>query len=158
LSQQVFRRLRRERNRRFLRGVVVVILVTLGMVALAISNRDTQALKNSARVAQALADEFQSAFDREGGAPRQLPAIQLSNRYIRDVITFNVQYPDQIRTSRRVGVCCSKRSIDMYLHAPGRHLVLFDGERYFVQWVTENEFQQRAFSLGLASHPGTASE
>ena len=158
LSQQVFRRLRRERNRRFLRGIVVVILVTLAMVALAISNRDTQALKSSARVAQGLAKEFQKAFDHDGRAPRHLPAIQLNNRYIRDVIKFNVNYSDQIRTSRRVGVFCSKHSIDMYLRFPGRHLVLFDGEKYFVEWQTESEFQQRAFSLGLAPHPGTATD
>lgn len=158
LSQQVYRRLRRERNHRFLRGILMVILVSVGMIVLAISNRDTQAVKTSANIARALADALQQSYDHNGRAARRLPNITLGSRYIRDVVTFNVYYPDQIRTARRVGVCCSKRPLELYLRPSGRHVVLFDGEHYSVEWMPESEFQQRAFGLGLAPHPGATTD
>lgn len=156
LSQQIQLRLRRERNRRLLRGVLVLVVVTGLLIVLAITNRDRQAIRHSHRVGIRLTRAFQAEFDRTGIAPRRLPPVNLRARHIRDAVIFNVYYPDQIRTARVVGVCCNRSPVSMYLDPPGRHVVLFDGREFQLEWMLETEFRERAYALGFASLPGAA--
>lgn len=156
ITRQVVNRLRRERNRRFLRDCLLVVLVTAGMIALAITNRDAQAYRYSGNAAQRIATALQAEFDRTGEAPRQLPAVADGAELARDSLLFNVFYVDQIRSNLRVGVCCSKHPLPMFLRAPGRHVVLFDGKRYYTEWMTEDEFERRAYPLGFSLQPLSA--
>ena len=151
IAREVRTRLLMQRNWRVVRSCLLVLAVTIVMLLLAIHTRDTQTLKQSARLTRALTEALQASLDRTGRPLRQLPALDTpeDTRFILDRYAFNVFYADQIRTARLVAVCYPRGPLSMALRQTGRHVVFFDGERFSVRWFPEDEFRRQASSWGV---------
>ena len=96
-------------------------------------------------------EKLQEAYAREDYLPLRFPDLpepytQLGQRYY-----FNIFYANQMESSRRVGVCCLEKPLKFFLRTDGRVVILFDGEQFSAQWMTEREFRAQAKALGFDS-------
>ena len=62
---------------------------------------------------------------------------------------YNSQYAAAHSGPRIVGVCCCKNTHHLFLQSSGRHVIVFDGEKYEVRWITEAELRKQATLWGF---------
>lgn len=141
------------RRGRLIRQVSLYLVITMAMLLAAIANRDSQAIRNSAARAQRIADALQREFDELHAPPLHLPSLGPSSGVLPTRYLFNFAYPRMQSVRGVVGVTCPREPTRLFVRADGRHVVLFDGTRYSVQWVRQDEFAASAARWGLdASH------
>ena len=160
----------RERRRRVWRNVGVFLLVTSLMVVVSMAHRDHQAVRGCRERMTFARDRFQELLGTVEPAPDQLPLPGLEADDPTDVTRtpgedqvlfdlrmnylYNSDYWRQARRRRPVGVCCNREPHRLYLQANGRHVIVFDGDKYELLWMTEPEFRERAAELGFSLPEG----
>ena len=139
------------RRRRIVRSVAAFFGVSALMLLVAMAHRDTQALRADEGRAQRVAQAFQERFEAEGWPPLRLPQLGRADRGYENLFVFNVLYSDQVRVAPPVAVCCRRDRLRLFVRGEVRFVVMFDGQRYGSQWLSDREFFERADRLGLAA-------
>lgn len=159
-----------QRRRRVWFNLMLFLVVTAGMVVLSMAQRDHAALRGTIadcrKRLEFVRDELQTLFDRTGQlAPDELPLPELAASgqdadktkgslddeeffTLRTHYIYNARYA-QASKRQLVGVCCCEQAHDLYLQRDRRHVLLFNGKRYEVLWMSETEFRRRAHELGF---------
>ncbi len=135
LNVQVQRRVRRARNARLLRGVLVTLLITVAMVMLAISNRDQQEFKASRKAMERVATLIVEQPERV-----RLP----SSKWI-----VNRGFAELAAERGEAGVCAGP--VDLFLWPDGWHVLVYRAGKYEVTWMDWRAFRERGSALGLTS-------
>lgn len=148
IEERVRHRTRQQRKWRIWRMLLVGVGVTALMVFLAVLNRDNQQIRSARRLATDVVARLQPQFEHEGAPPLKLPEMPQHGRYD-EAWFFNVLYADMIRSAGLVGVACPRRSSSLFLQTAGRHVILFDGRRFWSEWWPQEEFEARAASVGF---------
>lgn len=138
-----------QRRGRLAWAMVWFVPVTAMLVVLSMLQRDVQAQRAARRQADVLASAFQADFQRLGTFPLQMPEEAASDRTIAERYFFNFFYSSRLSTSGRVGVCCMRVPLRLFLAPRGRFLVVFNGRTFSSEWLTELEFKAQAALLGL---------
>ena len=162
-----------ERRWRVLLNVTVFVAATGAMVLLSMSHRDAQAVQTCREQMDYTCQELQKLLETGQVAPRSLPLPlppepgegasaaekekwQSETLAAREHYFYNSQYATTRSGGQTVGVCCCKNTHHLFLRANGRHVVVFDGQKYEVRWLTEAELRQQAASWNLTSAQITA--
>jgi hypothetical protein len=157
-----------QRRRRVWINVAVFVLVTTVMVLLSMAQRDYQSVRDCWKRMNGTGQELQKLLSRGEAAPlllplpqpRELPAnasqAERDRRddeflLMRQHYFYNAHYgrPQAQQRQRPVGVCCCAALHHLYLRTNGRHVIVFDGQRYELRWLTESEFRRQAAVLEL---------
>ena len=103
--------------------------------------------KRAAMVAEALQD----TYEERRNPPLIFPTLEQPYEQLHRQYYFNIYYANQQEWMRRVGVCCLRKPVQFFVRTEGRAVILFDGDRFSAQWMTESEFRAAADSLGFGS-------
>ncbi|MCG3126557.1 MAG: hypothetical protein CHACPFDD_01404 [Phycisphaerae bacterium] len=135
------------RRRRVLRTVLTLLGILVVMVLITMATRDAQ----NVSLCRVQVDFAVDAFNRlgSGDLPLLLPKSAAGPASVRDHFAYTPTNAALIEKIRPVAVCVCAQPHPLFLRAQGRHLILFDGQRYSAEWVTESELQGRAERLGL---------
>lgn len=145
------RRTSLSRRWRLIRQMLIYLAVTLAMLAAAIANRDTQAVRNAEQRAQRIAAAMQDEFTQMNMPPLHLPALEPSSGVAPSNYYFNFAYPRAQRLGGAVGVTCAREPLHLFLRPNGRYVVLFDGSRYTVEWFEQERFAELAPQWGMGA-------
>jgi len=140
-----------ERRKRFWRRIVILLVATVATVLAVLASRDAQHLRAVQKEGKVVADALQGVYAEQRELPLLFPMLQEPHRGLQQRYFFNMFYVDQQAWRQQVGVCCLKNPVPFFVLSDGRVVVLFDGERFSSQWMTESEFQAAAESLGFDS-------
>lgn len=151
VAERVRARTADERSRRLLLRGVMIVLIAAAMLFASLANREQQARRGSARLAEAIAAELQVAFHTSQDPPLELPDLGERHRGYRDLFLFNFFYADDAKRQGVSGVCAPREPLSLLLREDGRHVVVFAGDRYRVEWLTEAQFRKQAPGLGFGS-------
>lgn len=149
MKQRVRERVMRERRRRLVRNSVFVLAISGLMLYVALAQRDHQARRTHAQEAAKLAQVFQVSMERTGTPSRNFPVQGKDLEYLMSRYALNPLYVQQVQSMRPIGVAVLNEPERMYLQDAGRIVVLFDGEKYFGEWIPEAEFSHRRRNLGF---------
>lgn len=135
------------RRRRVLRTVLTLSGILVVMVLITMATRDAQ----NVNLCRVQVDVAIDAFNRvgTGDLPLLLPKSAAGPASVRDHYAYTPTNTALIEKIRPVAVCVCAHPHPLFLRAQGRHLILFDGSCYYVEWITERELQPRAERLGL---------
>lgn len=164
-ADRAARRTLLQRRRRVWRSLVLFVVVTAVMVLVSMAQRDYQSVRTCRQRLEYTCAELQKLLERGDKAPQSLPLpradggresagvnggvdddayFTLRARYF-----YNARYGRAAAREKRVGVCCCEQPHRLYLRADGRHVIVFDGQRYDLIWMAEQEFRRQAAELGL---------
>lgn len=169
VADRATRRIMSQRRRRVWFNVAVFVLVTAVMVVLSMAHRDHQSVRSCERRLEFARQELQKLLDDHGRvAPGSLPLEgwkevkemwepsspaeqEMHDEYYsrREHYYYNSRYGRQLARRAPIGVCCCADQHRLYLRADGRHVIVFDGQRYELRWMTEREFHEQATALEL---------
>lgn len=154
-SQQIAQRVRArtlaERKRRILRNAVLFVIITLGMIYIALRQRDAQAVRNITEIGRLMAADMQRVFDQEKRLPDRAPNLGPQFRAIASRFVFNPFYGELSRSIKPVAALYSTGPISLFLNPPGRVVVLFDGKNFRAEWIPETDFHNRRAAWGLGA-------
>lgn len=139
----------RGRRRRFWRRVAILATVMVLMILVALANRDAQHLRAVRQQAGGIAAALQERYAARGRLPLRFP--DALERNLHERYYFNPRYADQRYWRERVGVCCLRQPLRFYVRPAGRMVVIFDGENFSAQWLSEEQFRTEAQALGFES-------
>ena len=142
------------RRGRLLRGIALFVPVTAVIVYLSMLQRDTQAMKVGETNARMIADAMQTQLTAEHVPPQRMPDLPAPYQGVVERYYFNYFYGNKLQTSQVVGVCAMRQSTRLFLREDGRFVVLFDGSKFWSEWMTEAQFAQRAKALGISIELG----
>lgn len=146
-GQRVRLRMWVARRRVFWRRVAIFTVATIGMLLLALANRDNQHWRSARKEAAAIVAVFQEKFEARGQLLLRFPDLQPPyDRY-----DINILYAEQQKWHGRAGVCVQRAPTVFYFRSAGRIVIVFDGKKFGWEWLTEPEFQDRADSFGFGS-------
>jgi len=152
------------RRRRVWRSLAVFVIVTAAMVVLSMAQRDYQAVQACRDRLEFTRGQLQELLAHGTVAPLELPMPGHSTEaggtpaprkpaedpfVARAHYFYNARYARQPDRKDPVGVCCCEAPHHLYLRPDGRHVIVFDGQRYSLGWLSEAEFQRRASALKL---------
>jgi hypothetical protein len=157
-----------QRRRRVWINVSAFALLTGLMVLLSMAQRDEQAVRSCHDRLAFAADELQNRLSRGVTAVDNLPLPGSTG--VAKVATGQPRNEDEAfenrvhyfynadwwrgRHRRRVvGVCSCAAPHQLFLRPDGRHVIVFDGQRYELRWMTESEFARQAPEFGLDVPP-----
>lgn len=127
-----------------------VFAVTV-MVLLTLANRDSQRMRSVREQSELVVEALQETAAERGELPLRLPEIAGANADLHQNYYFNIYYVGQAKWMNPVGVCCQDKVVRFYVRGDGRPVVLYDGEKYYAEWMTETQFRAKAESLGLGA-------
>ncbi|MFQ5805815.1 MAG: hypothetical protein ACE5I3_05125, partial [Phycisphaerae bacterium] len=151
VTQRARRRTLLERRRRFWRGIVLFVFVTIAMVLAGLANRDLLYWRDIQAKTAMVAAALQETYEREKDPPLLFPNFRAPHEELHERYYFNMFYANQKKWRPQVGVCCLKKASRFFLRADGRAVVLFDGKQFTPHWMTEGEFRAAAVALGFDS-------
>jgi len=137
-----------ERRWRFWRRLWLMIVGTITIVVLALAQRDTQRIRWHEREMARIAEALRGAIEEKGAAPEVL-SLARSDSEVATRYLFNVNYRQHAERRGRSAVCAMRGSIPLFLRPSGRYLILFDGHRFTVEWMSEARFAEQSEALGL---------
>ena len=138
----------RQRRRRVARNVFTFAVISAALVFLALLQRDIQAQRQMYADAELAARALQMELERSGRPPIHFPT-QVDKKYgLSDRYVFNLFYQRLLRRHSPVAVCCLLKPVHLFLNADGRYVVLFDGKRFGVRWMTEAQLRASPDELG----------
>lgn len=123
--------------------------VTAMLTGLAMLQRDFQAQRSARNQANILATAFQAEYQQHKSLPAQMPQLAPPDAAIADRYFFNFFYSNSLGAAGRVGVCCMRSSLRLFLAPDGRFVIVYNGQSFAAEWLTELEFQKQAKSLGF---------
>jgi len=153
LTQQARLHTMFRRRRRFWRRAITFTVVTVVIVLVVLTNRDTQRIRGERDNALMVASVLQASYDARGR--KELPLsldfkpedAALGRRY-----AFNILYVIDKKSRENVGVCWLKDPVRFFVRSEGRWVVVFDktSDRFDAVWVKEDRFREEAARLGFA--------
>jgi len=150
----------RERSRRVLRSVLMIVAVSLVMVAVVVINRDEANIRSCAQRMEAARQVFQTLQDQGLPPPPTLPLptegvdADEHRRLVQELqshVYYDGLFDHRPGTSHDVGVCCCRQPHARLIGPDGRHVLILDTEtgKYAVLWLRDTEFARRAGEFGL---------
>ncbi|MFO0840522.1 MAG: hypothetical protein U1D55_18600 [Phycisphaerae bacterium] len=138
-----------QRRSRVIRSLVTVTIVTIGMLVLALAQRDQQAIRQCrAQVDRTIA---RLRHDQAAGhVPTTLHDPSTDDPNAPDHFAYNPLYAQLRRNTPLVGVACCAEPHQLYLRSAGRHLIVFDGKDFRSEWVREDQLAARLETLAFS--------
>lgn len=142
-------RLAASRRRRILIGLLAVVGVTGVMVMLSLVTRDLSDLRRCRSQLEFVRDRL--------GIPSEtnlLPFVLPQPEDPRTALAGHYRYMPSNATlphaSSGVAVACCAKPHSMFIRESGRHVLVLEGSRYEIRWLTEAEFAATAQKLGVS--------
>lgn len=150
---------RRRRRRRVWLSIACYGLATAVMVFASLAHRDYRAVRSNERLMGELQALFQADYlDRP--LPQKLPLDDPEGPRVdvnwRKRLCYVPQNQWRLDELERVAVCYNDVPLTFYVRPDGRHLILFDGREYTLEWLSEAEFRQQHDRYGIrlvTDHP-----
>jgi hypothetical protein len=163
LSQRTAERFMRRRRRRVLRGVLAFTLSFVLVLVLTAAQRDAQSRRQVETMLTQLVGLLNERYVHAplpyelplGDVPTLRGAAPAAVDRWRNRVVYMPAQRARLRERDCVLVCYTDPEMKFYLGANGRFLVVFDGTRYSLEWLTSAAFPARAAELGLEPATGT---
>ncbi len=152
-----------QRRRRVWLNIGGFVLVTGLMVVLSMLQRDQQSIVSCRERLVFATRELQKRLGRgqtelvdlplpdskgDSAQPQSEEAFENRAHYF-----YNSDWWREQPKRKVVGVCCCAAVHDLFLRPDGRHVIVFDGTKYELRWMTEAEFARQGPELGLDVPP-----
>lgn len=137
------------RRRATRRRLVTTVVVGVAMVLMVMATRDNQSVRRCRASADYAAGVFRAELARHQPLPLSFPRSREGQVMPREHYHYSPLNASLIALRRPIGICYCEDRHNLFLQADGRHVLLFDGERIDVQWVTESEFRAQADAWGF---------
>lgn len=141
------------RRARMLRGLGWMISLSVLAVVVTMYNRDVQAVAGDEKRMAFWRDHLARLHENGGMSPLELPLPPGDRPPMREVFAYNVFYVREAANMGRSAVVYRKGSLPMFLRQSGRHVLVFDGTEFSIEWLRGSLTQARAAELGIRATP-----
>ncbi|HEY3242662.1 MAG TPA: hypothetical protein VGM03_04845 [Phycisphaerae bacterium] len=145
------RRVQAARRRVLLFGAALVCLAVL-LVGLMAWQRDTLRIERARSIAARYARALETFTGSDGRWPATFPVLGLTpvDSNVAAAMTY-VGPKSALHTPAGQQVLAYSNSVDSFVHARGRAIIVADGARLRIEWVSEAQFRQMG---GASVAPG----
>ncbi|MGE0479657.1 MAG: hypothetical protein AB7Q17_04200 [Phycisphaerae bacterium] len=140
------------RRRATRRRLITTVVVGVAMVLMVMATRDNQAVRRCRASAEYAAGVFRAELARHQPLPLSFPRPREGQIMPREHYHYSPLNANLIALRRPIGICYCEDRHNLFLQADGRHVLLYDGERIELRWVTEPEFVRQAEAWGFEGH------
>lgn len=143
-----------QRRRRVWLNLTLFVAATAIVVVLSMANRDSETIRRNERFVADVTARFQADYVKRP-LPARMPLDEDLEEQMRNSWRNRFCYVPRNQWrfrdgDERVAVCYHDHPLMLFLRADGRHVIFYDGQRYWSQWTPEDELRRRADEWGLA--------
>lgn len=137
------------RRARMLRGMAWMVGLSVLAVLVTMYNRDVQALARDEKRMAFWRDHLAGLHERGGAAPLDLPLPPGDRQGTRDAFQYNYFYVRDAANHGRGAVAYRKEFLELFLRRSGRHVLVFDGDHFQIEWLRGELDSPQAEAMGI---------